>query len=564
VGRTLRNLVDWVCRPRFFAPLLLVTSACLGAVYARLGVPFSDEGAMLTNAARILQGAIFYRDLDAYPFPLATWVLALAMKLFGEHFTVARVLAVALNCTMVLALYATALRVLEPRRAALFGVLLLALKPLAWPAFTFYLYSEFAFAFTCVSVALLTSGAGRPGRLLLAGLCAAAVVLAKQNLGFGLVAASGVLLFLPGFRVDEADRHERLRDLTSFGVGVALPVLAFLAVLTWQGVLVSGVESGLVRPFTGYLPTSGVPFAPMLAWWNLGSIGLEGGAANYLPLHPLRAVKDFHSDPTAGSRAAVLLLEAGARFVYTSIPLAFLASFLFWLRPARDSADRGARRKLFGLALVAVAVALSAWPRADIYHVLHIYPLTALVLFALGQQVAGRDRPPWLTAALVAVVAIGSASTTRWFLARTTIPVRLERADLFVEPRDAFLEPVVRGIRAEVAHGAPIYVYGPEALYYFLSDRYGTWVFPQPYPGQTGAGGGEEVVDRLRRDPPHLVVRGRIRVGGLPDVREYAPALDRYLKQHYVKDRAFFARHPVSQRAKRGRPTILRPRGGSR
>ncbi|MDP6243281.1 MAG: glycosyltransferase family 39 protein [Myxococcota bacterium] len=541
---------------------MLVTSACLGAVYARLGVPFSDEGAMLTNAARMLRGAVFYRDLDAYPFPLATWFLALAMKLFGEHFTVARVLAVALNCTMVLALYATALRVLEPRRAALFGVLLLALKPLAWPAFTFYLYSEFAFAFTCVSVALVTAGAGRPGRLLLAGLCAAAVVLAKQNLGFGLVAVSCVLLFLPGLRVDEAGRRERLRDLTSFGVGVALPVLTFLTVLTWQGVLIAGIESGLLRPFTGYLPSSGVPFTPMLAWWNLGSIGLEGGAASYLPLHPLRAVKDFHSDPTAVSRAAALLLEAGARFVYTSIPLAFLASFLCWMRPARDVADRGARRNLFALALVAAVVALSAWPRADIYHVLHVYPLTALVLFALGQRVAGRERPPWLVAALVAVITIGSVSTARWFLARTTIPVRLERADLFVELRDAFLEPVVRGIRAEVAPGAPIFVYGSEAYYYFLADRYGTWVFPQLYPGQTGTGGGEEVIERLRRDPPHLVVRGRLRVGGLPDIREYAPVLNRYLKERYVKDQNFLAHRAVPKRAKRGQPTILRPRGG--
>lgn len=214
------------------------------------------------------------------------------------------------------------------------------------------------------------------------------------------------------------------------------------------------------------------------------------------------------------------------------------------------------------MALVAAAVSLSAWPRADIYHVIHVYPMTALVLFALGQRVSGRDRAPWVAGVLVAALLVGSTLTARWFLARTTIPVRLERAEIFVEPRDTFIGPVVRGIQAAVEPGAPIFVYGSDAAYYFLSDRYGSWVYPQLYPGQTGTGRGEEVVARLAKAPPHLVVQGRLKLGDLPDVREYAPAIDWYVKRHYVKDRSFFVRHPVAKPAKGGRPKILQRRSG--
>ncbi|MEE2678169.1 MAG: glycosyltransferase family 39 protein [Myxococcota bacterium] len=540
--------------------MLFVASVGLGVVYARLGVPFNDEGAMLTNAARLLRGAVFYRDLDAYPFPLATWVLALAMKVFGEHFTVARVLAVLLNVLMVLSLYAVSLRLLEPRRAALFGVFLLALKPLAWPAFTFYLYSEFAFAFACAALALLTAGLGRPVRLVSAGVCAAAVVLSKQNLGFGLVVASTLVLLVPGLRASEVDGKQRVRDFACFAVGTGVPVLIFLSVLAWQGVLPAALESGVLRPFTGYLPSSGVPFLPMLAWWEFGAVGGEPGAGSYLLLHPLRIAQELNRDPGAVSQGIWVLVEGGARFVYTSIPFAFFAALICWLRPARDAVDRGERRQLFGIALVAAAVSLSAWPRADIYHVIHVYPMTGLVLFALGQRVSGRDRGPWIAVVLVMAVVLGSVLTARWFLARTTIPVRLERAELYVEPRDTFIGPVVRGIRAAVAPGAPIFVYGSDATYYFLSDRYGTWVFPQLYPGQTGGGRGEDVVDSMQQDPPHLVVRGRLKLGDLPDVRDYAPAIDRYVKRHYVKDRSFFVRHPVAKPAKGGRPKILQRR----
>ena len=122
-----------LCEPVPFGSLLALAWLWVSFVYADRGLPPNDEGALLTNAARVLRGAVYYRDLDAYPFPGATYLLALVMAIFGEQVNVARGLAMAVSLTAVLALYATAYRLLDRRRAAAFGVCLLSLKFVAWP-----------------------------------------------------------------------------------------------------------------------------------------------------------------------------------------------------------------------------------------------------------------------------------------------------------------------------------------------------------------------------------------------------------------------------------------------
>ena len=43
---------------------------------------------------------MFYRDIDAYPFPGAHYLLAAVMAAFGEHLGVARALATAVFCSL--------------------------------------------------------------------------------------------------------------------------------------------------------------------------------------------------------------------------------------------------------------------------------------------------------------------------------------------------------------------------------------------------------------------------------------------------------------------------------
>ena len=151
-GGALRRLAEGLLRPGVFAPVLLALGALVSLWFANRELPTPDEGGVLTNAARILRGAVFYRDLDGYPFPGAPYLLALWMRLFGEHLSVARGLAALLYCGMLASLYFASLRVLDRPRAALFGLSLLSLKLLGWPAFTSYLYSDVSFTFACFAI----------------------------------------------------------------------------------------------------------------------------------------------------------------------------------------------------------------------------------------------------------------------------------------------------------------------------------------------------------------------------------------------------------------------------
>ena len=140
------HLDRWL-RPAVVLPALITAALAFSLWLARFGLPGADEGAILTNAVKLLRGGVYYRDIDAYPFPLATYLLAGWLGLFGEHLAVSRGLATLFYLVIVVSLYACALKLLGARRAALFGFSLLPLKYLASPSFTAYFYWDVAFAF---------------------------------------------------------------------------------------------------------------------------------------------------------------------------------------------------------------------------------------------------------------------------------------------------------------------------------------------------------------------------------------------------------------------------------
>ena len=113
-GPPWESTVGWA-RPTLVGPILLGLSAVLSVYFAGFQLPGADEGALLTNAMKLLRGGVFYRDVDAYPFPLAAYLAASAFSVFGEHLSVSRALAGLLFCATVLALYATALRLVDRR-----------------------------------------------------------------------------------------------------------------------------------------------------------------------------------------------------------------------------------------------------------------------------------------------------------------------------------------------------------------------------------------------------------------------------------------------------------------
>jgi hypothetical protein len=152
--------------------------------------------------------------------------------------------------------------------------------------------------------------------------------------------------------------------------------------------------------------------------------------------------------------------------------------------------------------------------------------------------------PGWRSAVAVAATLAFFAALIGIRQAQATFEIELSKAHFRVSHDETFVEPVVRYILEETEPGDGLLVYGHEAYYYFLSDRYSPWRFSQLYPGQAGRDGGAALVASLEREPPRIVVSGMLSWAGVPPVPAYTPVLVEYLRSHYQLDPSLFRRFP--------------------
>jgi hypothetical protein len=539
-------------------PALALAGAAAAVAFAGSRLGGNDEGALLTAAGKLLRGGVFYRDVDAYPFPGAHYLLAGAMALFGEHLAVARALGGALFVGVVVSLYALALPLLGAARAALFGAALLAFKLLAWPAFTAFFYWDLAFALAVTAIGIFLAGPPRcsPRRLVVVGALVGLAFASKQNVGVYLGAALALVVVVEG---RSQGRAMVTRGLAPLALGFALAVTPGLLYFAAHGLLDEMIRSGIVRPFTDYAPTSGISYATPLRWWEIGRLqGPPGFSYSPEPLWTLLR-RELLPGGAAAYRAYWLAGEVFLRAVYTAMPLAFVgAAVLAWrARGGGVAAADGHRDEARALTVFTVlcgAVVLSAFPRPDFAHMMGVYPLVLLLLLAVAGRLAvgtaSRRALARLEVVAVATCLILCAGLSGVLLASMTARLDVARASLRVWPEDAFMESVVRFVDEEVAPGEPLFVYGHEAYYYFLTGRYSPWRFSQLYPGQAGGDGGAKLVSVLERSDPPVVVQGFVRFPGVPALPEQLPHLDAFLKARYVPTPAPFDRHPPAA----GRP----------
>lgn len=563
------GLAAKLAQPRVFGVVLLALAGLQSWWYALHGFGGSDEGQILVSASRILRGAVFYQDIDAYPFPGSNYLLALAMAIFGEHMSVARTLAGFVYVGVVVTLYFTSLHLLDEKRAAVFGISLLGCKMLAWPAYTSYFYWDVSLLGASFAALLLlellepaAGNSGRSERTRLLGIGAATgfAFITKQSIGIYLGAAITIVLVLR--HIVDSRAPSVATERSSKGVhALATPfgplVLGFIAVVapmviyfTAKGLLGQMIYSGLIRPFTDYADTSGISFSTPLRWWEVGS--LQGKKLFfYYPVIYWRVMSKELLP--VGPEAYSALWTAGevfVRWVYTSLPLTFGASALICVRNNR-LADR-ANLRFAAFTLVAAAITASAFPRADFTHIIGVYPVVLLLLFAcagrligLGDEVTARTslyRKFEATLALsLAVLFFGLSHVQH---AAMTTHIDLPTADLMVLPQDGYYASVVKFVTDEIPEDSPFFIYGHEAHYYFLTQRFSSWTFSQLYPGQDGGDDGRALTEMLKKDPPRIVMQGFLNFPGLPDLRDYTPILNEYLRANYEGDDRVFKRYP--------------------
>ena len=565
-----KRLFATLAQPRIFGWLLFALAATQSWWYALYGFGGSDEGQILVSASRILRGAVFYQDIDAYPFPGSNYLLALAMAIFGEHMTVARSLAGMVYVGIVVTLYFTSLRLLDEKRAAIFGVSLLGCKMLAWPAYTSYFYWDVSLLAASVATLLLlglldpkvtSAGSSERARLLGMGAATGFAFISKQSIGIYLGMAITAVLVLRhiaeprGAKNEGADEPSGLRAIFApFGpliLGFSAVVLPMVLYFAAKGLLGQMIYSGLIRPFTDYADTSGISFSKPLRWWEFGE--LQGKKLFFY--YPVVYWRVLSKQLIPGSPEAFttywVIGEVFIRWVYTSLPLIFGTAAFICARSWSKLSDR-TNLRFVAVTLIAAAITASAFPRADFTHIIGIYSIVLLLMFACLGRLAGLDGEATsktrfyrkFELAVATVFALTFFGFSYAHHTAMTTHIVLPTADLMVLPQDGYYASVVKYVRDEIPEDTPFFIYGHEAHYYFLTQRFSSWKFSQLYPGQDGGDDGQALTDMLKKAPPKVIIQGFLNFPGLPNLQNYTPILNDYLRANYELDERVFERYP--------------------
>lgn len=354
----------------------------------------ADETTFAWAGARLLQGALPYRDHITHLPPLSLATVAAWFGLFGTSLAALRTLQVFLGALLG-ALLCTALRQrgLKPWAAMLgalpFGFLAFGV----WPVPSHH-YLACVFALAALAVAGHPEREAGSRRALAAGFLGGLSGLSLQTEGALVL----VWLLLRPWK------GGIFRGRILLGVGAAVPVAAAFGALAAAGGFAGSVRCLIMLPLVHYRQPGGFNDAD-----------------------PLDACRTWVADRLAGSMGPwETLFLAGAILVFLAIPLALLS---LSGRVVTDR-DRGALLALLrGLVLAAVAFS----GRADAAHLALFWPFAQM---ALAEGTGGPERKPVrlrATLAWMVLLAIlgSSAWGFRWARVRPLLP-DFRSADLWL------------------------------------------------------------------------------------------------------------------------------------
>jgi hypothetical protein len=500
-----------------------------------------DEGYVLAIADDINRGHVLYRDVyvDA-PFPGAFYLLAAWFRLLGPSIRASRWLMVAAFALFAALVTRIGQELLPPAGVIALGAVVLAYRVWAFPHWHVYSYSTVAATALTAAVALvfahLRSGTRRS--VLAAGALAGAGILCKQDYGLAVSGAVGLfLLARPLLR-----RTHGRSAAPFFALGAALVLGPAAAALAGAGALRPLVTQAVLLPLSGARNFS------------------------YTRLPPLRPL--LHQDPLLreqiGSYLPAILLtlrwEAiAAGWLYRETPvwdvalkLLYYVPFLTWTAAAllwggtvlRATAGPADDRRLLLLAW-AGGFLLAFNPPRDWVHLMMIYPPELLVMATLLAQTT-RAAPRALhapitaaVAALVALLALGSARLALDLRAAMTWPLATPRGGVRVDPHNGpIADDVVAWIAATAAPGAPVPVYPIQPMLDFLSGRESAAGFHVIWPVQA-PDRDERVIAALEQQHVDTIVYSLSQYAHLGRFQQNAPRLFAYLVEHFEIVRVF-------------------------
>jgi 4-amino-4-deoxy-L-arabinose transferase-like glycosyltransferase len=456
------------------AAIFLAVTALLLALHGQRMVMTNDEGIVLESAQRMAAGGRIYVDFFGYMSPGSYWLQALVFKLLGVALWTGRLIVIldfALQCALVYWLTAKLSASPASWRAATAVTLTFAGFQVADPAFLTSAHrwdsATFALAGLCLAAAAtdrsITIGA-RKGRWLASGAALAAAAWCTPSVG---IVAAVVALWLAISR----ERRSNLIPLLGGGAAIGLAGIAAL------------VSTGSLRAF----------FAQM-AWLRQNYSGV-----NVLPYGSIiggyRALlEDSHGFPETIVR---LILIACVALPAVLPPLAILLSGLALWR-----GKSGEKREILGLLLpAAAALAVTAFPRADVMHLAFIAALPyALVGAALASLLPSRAAS-WLSIVSVLLAAIFASNYVRGW--RDSSPVASPAGILQVSRDQA---TSVQRLMQAVHSGDSLFVYPYMPMQYFVTQARNPTRYSYLMPGMMTRSQEIEALGELEARPPEWLL----------------------------------------------------------
>jgi hypothetical protein len=477
-----------------------------------------DEGFILFDAARVLDGDIPHRDFYTSYGPGQLYVLAALYKIFGASVLVERAWDTFVRSCIV-ALVLTVVNQVAPRRQALGAaaatlVCLAAVGSYSYPVFPALAASLAGLAFLAPSLARPKPAAG----LIAAGVCAGAVMLFRYDVGIAIFGSECAVLAFRAWSQRLDIRHgvrTVIRLLSWFGVGFAVVVVPVAAAFVQNGVVPDLIFQVVIFNARFYAKTRGLPFPR--PWTPAGD---PSRFAVDLPLLlcatavPAMVAIARHQRKKAGAPESAEPRPAPAVILPWTVSTLVVMTLVFFAKSAVRVGVLGMAMSLITSMALAGVLAQPVPGRGRVGRGMVALSLLAAFAFTLSCLHDGVDRAEqnfawawdpasWERSATGVVPDSGSC----------LMPPGLERLACFrVSPAEV---ETIRFVQQRTAPGDPVFVglvrhdkiFMNDVLMYFILNRRSVTKWHQFEPGlQTSAPIQQEIVRELRHAKPRLIV----------------------------------------------------------
>ncbi|HML16465.1 MAG TPA: glycosyltransferase family 39 protein [Bryobacteraceae bacterium] len=445
--------------------LFLFVAVVLFALDGARVVLTNDEGILLEPAQRVASGARPYVDFFTYMSPGSYWLQAAAFRLFGVSLWTGRLIVVAdfaLQCALVFWLAAR----LQSKRAAAMIVCMFAGFQVADPAFVTAQHrwdsATLALAGVCLVVDCVLGDAST-WRWIASGVLFGAAAWSTPAMA---LAGGALMLWLLIHR-------EHRRDLLPLSAGVAGISAAAVAGLAATGSF-TGFLKQIVWLQKNYSAVNAMPYGSVIG----GYPALFAGAAGFSEVW-IRAV---------------LVMCIALPAILPVIGVAGAAAM--WKR-----ADSDRRRAIEVLLLAAVAMVLTVFPRADVFHLAFVAALP-YVLAGVAVARLAPSRVAYSIGVLMMLLASLFAANdfNGWRMTKTiTSGVGAVRAS-GNEAGD------LENLFVQVRPGATLFVHPYMPIAYFLTQARNPTRYSYMNPGMMTDEDERSVLAELQADPPEWLL----------------------------------------------------------